>query len=267
MGRRLGVVGTQLSRTNPAGCFDYDRNGARYSLRRAADPRIADYIHAALADARTVLNVGAGSGSYEPTDRYVAAVEPSAIMRAQRPPHLCPAIDSTAEHLPFDDATFDAVMAINTIHHWRDQARGFTEMSRVSRKVVLALTFDPEVWTSIWLAQYSPELTAVTCRRLPRISDISAVLGDDLAVTPVPIPIDCVDGFIEAYYARPESFLSDEIRQAQSGWGLIGADAERRAVNALRVDLESGAWDQRFGHLRRLRAYEGSLRLVVARRG
>ena len=104
------------------------------------------------------------------------------------------------------------------------------------------------------------------CRRLPRISDMSAVLGDDVAVTPVRIPIDCVDGFIEAYYARPESFLSDEIRQAQSGWGLIGADAERRAVNALRVDLESGAWDQRFGHLRRLRAYEGSLRLVVARR-
>jgi hypothetical protein len=211
-----------------------------------------------------VLNVGAGAGSYEPEDREVTAVEPSAAMRAQRPARLAPAIDATAEQLPFADHAFDAAMAMVTIHQWADADDGLRELRRVSRGPVAIMTFDGEALDEFWLAEYAPELIAAERRRYPAIDRIAAVLGGDVTVTPVTIPIDCVDGFTEAYYARPEAFLDTMVRRGQSAWGFAGAAAEERGVTRLREALASGAWDARHGALRTQREYTGSLRLVVS---
>jgi len=193
--------------TTQAGDFDYDIHGHGYAQRRRPDPRIAALIHAALGDARTVVNVGAGAGSYEPADRYVVAVEPSARMRAQRPAAAVPALNATAESLPFDDGAFDAAMATVTVHQWRDLARGLAELRRVARGPVVVLTFDGDELDRHWLAAYAPELIAAERRRYPPVPAIAAALGRTTDVIEVPIPIDCVDGFTEAYYARPEAFL------------------------------------------------------------
>jgi SAM-dependent methyltransferase len=245
-----------------AGDFDYDTHGHGYARRRRPDPRIAALIHTALGDARTVLNVGAGAGSYEPDDRYVLAVEPSAAMRAQRPPGAAPALDATAERLPFDDDAFDAVMATVTVHQWRDPARGLAEMRRVSRGPVIVLTFDGDELERLWLAAYVPELIAAERRRYPAVSGIAAAIGRT-TVTEVPIPIDCVDGFTEAFYARPEEFLDPRVRAAQSAWGFVTPEATHRAVEKLRADLASGAWQRAYGHWRTQPQFVGSLRLLV----
>ena len=245
-----------------AGDFDYDTHGHGYARRRRPDPRIAALIHTALGDARTVLNVGAGAGSYEPDDRYVLAVEPSAAMRAQRPPGAAPALDATAERLPFDDDAFDAVMATVTVHQWRDPARGLAEMRRVSRGPVIVLTFDGDELERLWLADYVPELVAAERRRYPAVSGIAAAIGRT-TVTEVPIPIDCVDGFTEAFYARPEEFLDPRVRAAQSAWGFVTPEATNRAVEKLRADLASGEWQRAYGHLRTQPQFVGSLRLLV----
>jgi len=246
-----------------AGDFDYDTHGRGYAHRRRPDPRIATLIHAALGDARTVLNVGAGAGSYEPDDRYVLAVEPSAAMRAQRPPGAAPALVATAERLPFDDDTFDAVMATVTVHQWRDTTVGLTELRRVSRGPVVVLTFDGDELDRFWLADYAPELIAAERRRYPAIATVAAAIGRLTEVREVPIPIDCVDGFTEAYYARPEAFLDPHVRAAQSAWGFITPEATKRAVDRLRSDLTSGRWQQTYGHLLTQPQFVGSLRLLV----
>jgi len=248
-----------------AGDFDYDTHGRGYAHRRRPDPRIATLIHAALGDARTVLNVGAGAGSYEPDDRYVLAVEPSAAMRAQRPPGAAPALVATAERLPFDDDTFDAVMATVTVHQWRDTTVGLTELRRVSRGPVVVLTFDGDELDRFWLADYAPELIAAERRRYPAIATVAAAIGRLTEVREVPIPIDCVDGFTEAYYARPEAFLDPHVRAAQSAWGFITPEATKRAVDRLRSDLTSGRWQQTYGHLLTQPQFTGSLRLLVGR--
>ncbi|WP_433297935.1 class I SAM-dependent methyltransferase [Actinoplanes sp. CA-030573] len=246
-----------------AGDFDYDTHGQGYARRRRPDPRIAALIHSALGDARTVLNVGAGAGSYEPDDRYVLAVEPSAAMRAQRPPGAAPAVNATAEQLPFDDDAFDAVMATVTVHQWRDTARGLTELRRVARGPVVVLTFDGEELERLWLAAYAPELIAAERRRYPAVPDIAAAIGRSTEVIEVPIPIDCVDGFTEAFYARPEEFLDPRVRAAQSAWSFVSAEATRRAVEDLRSDLATGEWERRYGHLRGQSEFLGSLRLLI----
>ncbi|MEV4095834.1 methyltransferase domain-containing protein [Streptosporangium saharense] len=246
-----------------AGDFDYERHGHGYAGRRRTDPRIAAHVHAALGQARTVVNVGAGAGSYEPLDRHVVAVEPSAAMRAQRPRHLAPAVNAAAERLPFDDDAFDAAMATVTVHQWSDLERGLGELRRVSAGPVVVLTFDPDALDLIWLAEYVPEFVAVERRRFPTIDLIASHLGTRAEVLPVTIPIDCVDGFIEAYYARPEYFLDPEVRASQSAWGFVDDAVESQAVERLRRDLDSGAWDERFGHLREQPEFSGSLRLVV----
>ncbi|SNT63636.1 Methyltransferase domain-containing protein [Asanoa hainanensis] len=247
------------------GDFDYETNGHGYAQRRRPDPRIAAMIHAALGNARTVLNVGAGAGSYEPDDRYVVAVEPSARMRAQRPSTAVPALDAAAEDLPFDDDAFDAVLATVTVHQWADPARGLAELRRVARGPVVVLTFDGDLLDRFWLAEYAPELIVAERRRYPAIATIADAVGPETQVVEVPIPIDCVDGFTEAYYARPERFLDPAVRAAQSAWGFVDALATARAVDRLSGDLSSGAWDARHAHLRTQPTFAGSLRLIVGR--
>jgi SAM-dependent methyltransferase len=246
-----------------SGDFDYETHGHGYARIRRPDPRIAALIHDALGDARTVLNVGAGAGSYEPADRYVTAVEPSATMRAQRPRTSAPAIDATAEQLPFDDDAFDAVMATVTVHQWRDLDRGLAELRRVARGPVVVLTFDGDALDRFWLASYAPDLIAAERRRYPPIDALATAIGRASQITEVPIPLDCVDGFTEAFYARPESFLDDRVRAAQSAWGFITPEATHRAIAHLRQDLTTGQWDRTYASWRTQPHYLGSLRLIT----
>ncbi len=249
--------------TCSAGDFDYEAFGKGYALRRRTDPRIAALVHQALGGARIVLNVGAGAGSYEPNDRHVLAIEPSEAMRRQRPPHLAPAIHGVAENLPFDDASVDAAMAMITVHQWPDLEKGLGELRRVARGPVVVMTFDGDAMDRYWLADYVPELIVVERRRMPLIKAIREGLGGSIEVHTIPIPSDCVDGFCEAFYARPEALLDPQVRAAQSAWGFVAEEIKVRFADELSRDLKSGAWDARYGAWRSLPSYEGSLRLVV----
>ena len=247
------------------GDVDYEQTGHGYSRTRRTDPRIAAQIHAALGDARTVINVGAGAGSYEPADRWVLAVEPAATMRAQRPVGAAPAMRAFAEELPFDDGAFDAAMAILTVHQWSDRPRGIRELLRVSRGPVVVLTFDMVALERFWLHDYGPELTAGDGRRMPTIESLCEMLGEGTRVEQVPIARDCADGFTEAFYARPEAFLDPAVRAGQSVWKFIEEGVHRRIVESLARDLADGRWDVRYGSLRSQDWYLGAMRLVVAR--
>lgn len=247
-----------------AGDVDYAVVGERYAEFRRPDSRIAQLILDALGPASTVLNVGAGAGSYEPTDRDVTAVEPSASMRAQRPDHLPHAIDASAEALPFADRSFDAAMATFSVHQWSDLARGLAEMRRVTRGPIVILSCDPSEVRSFWLDHYAPEVLAAEARRYPSADALAAGLGGPVARLPVPIPFDCCDGFNEAYYGRPEMLLQPAARRACSAWSFVAPDVVDRSVATLSADLESGKWDQRFGTLRSEPEYRGSLYLFVA---
>lgn len=244
--------------------IDYDACAPSYPSQRRADPRIAAHVDAALGDARTVVNVGAGAGSYEPLERHVIAIEPSAGMRAQRPPHLAPAIDATAERLPLDEDSIDAAMAIITIHHWSDPIAGLREMRRVARGPVVVLTFEIDVLARFWMiSDYLPEALADDRERFPTIEAILGALGGG-EVQPIPIPSDCTDGFFESHYAKPEAYLDPQVRAAQSVWSRLPPGVEQRAIDALTADLRSGEWDRRHGYLRTQPAYEGGLRLVIS---
>jgi SAM-dependent methyltransferase len=244
--------------------YDYEVGGKSYARIRQTDPHIASQILAVLGDAQTVLNVGAGTGSYEPIDRYVVAVEPSSVMRAQRDPSR-PAINGTAEALPFDDNAFDASMACLTIHHWPQLKRGLLEMRRVTRGPIVLMTFDPNVIGEYWLSEYCPEMPAADLTRFPTLDTLRSVLGE-ITDMPVEIPLHCNDGFQEAFYGRPEMLLDPQIRAAQSGWSFIPPAAENRFVERLDADLRSGEWDRKYGFLRAQPFYEGALRLVVSQR-
>jgi SAM-dependent methyltransferase len=246
-----------------AGDVDYGVIGVDYAVYRRPDPRIAAQILRALGDAETVLNVGAGAGSYEPRDRQVTAVEPSATMRAQRPAGLPPAIDAVAEALPFDEGSFDAVMASSTVHQWSDLARGIAEMKRVSRGPVVITASDPVRLLDFWLVDYFPEPLIVEQSRFPPITRLVELLGPGTRVEHVPIPLDCTDGFTEAYYGRPELLLEPGVQRAMSSWTLVDPALLRQFEERLSADLASGAWDGRFGHLRTQPTYDGSLRLIV----
>ncbi len=252
------------ARPRPAGDVDYEATGGGYASLRRPDPRIAGLVDAALGNARTVVNVGAGAGSYEPADRDVTAVEPSAQMRSQRPAGSAPVIDATAEDLPFSDESFDAGMATVTIHQWRDVDRGLRELRRVCRGPVVVLTFDPEALSGWWLADYVPELFGAEAPRYPTIEAIGAALGGTTRVSAVPVPIDCTDGFVEAYYGRPEAFLDPVVRAAQSAWQFADPEAVAAGLDRLAADLTSGEWDRRYGHLRTQAEFVGAIRLVVA---
>ena len=242
----------------------YDTIGATYTVTRRTDPRIATGVWAALGDAQTVLNVGAGTGSYEPPGRDVTAVEPSALMRAQRPADAAPCVAAVAERLPFEDQSFDAAMACSTVHHWQDPIAGLREMRRVARRVVV-FTFagtDTGWRRRFWLTRdYLPEVSALLLGR-PSLSEQAHAIG--AYVEPVLIPWDCADGFFEAYWRRPEAYLDDQVRRGVSVWTKVGPDAERRAVHTLRDDLASGRWTERNRDLVDLEAAELGLRLLVA---
>jgi SAM-dependent methyltransferase len=245
--------------------FDYDNKQHSYSSYRQTDPRIAQYITNALGNARTILNVGAGSGSYEPQDRYVISLEPSAKMRAQRTAAgRSPAVIGFADNLPFDDASFDASMAIATVHHWPDVAKGLSEMRRVTRNQVIVFAWDPDSLDDMWNVHYFPELVAAERRRYPTVSSITEALGGNCEIQKIPVPIDCIDGFQDAFYARPEAFLNKEVRQAQSAWGFISDELEASYVKTLADDLASGNWDKQYGHFRTQPEFIGGIRLIVA---
>ena len=248
-----------------AGDVDYGEIGASYARFRRPDPFIAARILDGLGDARTILNVGAGTGSYEPADRDVTAVEPSASMRTQRPARLGAAVDAVAEDLPFADSSFDASMAIVTVHQWRDLEKGLAEMRRVTRGPVVLLVCDPARMREYWLNDYIPEVRAVEASRFPPIPRIAAALGPKVEVTGVPVPLDCRDGFNEAYYGRPEALLDPEARLACSSWSLVPEAAVERFVRHLSADLASGRWDEAHGHLRSQPFFDGPLRLVVGK--
>jgi SAM-dependent methyltransferase len=242
---------------------DYERHGRTYARHRQADPRIAARIHAALGDARTVLNVGAGAGSYEPCDRWVLAVEPSATMRAQRPAGAAPAIDARAEALPLDDGAVDAAMACVTIHHWESSEAGLAELRRVARGPVVVFTFELDHLPA-WQLEYLREGVAKERPRFPPIDDIAAALGGRTRVERIPTPGDCIDGFFEAFWRRPEALLDPEVRGAQSVWALLEPGVEQRIVERLTTALDSGSWDAEHGYLREQHELEGALRLVIS---
>jgi SAM-dependent methyltransferase len=242
----------------------YDTIGASYTVTRRTEPRIAAQVWAALGDARTVLNVGAGTGSYEPTDRYVLSVEPSALMRSQRPPDAAPCLIGSADSLPFDDESFDAAMAFATIHHWPDPIAGLHEMRRVARRVVVFThdTSDAGWLDRFWLTRdYLPEVAELLVGR-PSLTELANAI--DARIEPVLIPWDCVDGFFEAYWRRPEAYLDEKVRRGVSVWAKVGPDAEQRAVESLRADLDSGQWAERNRDLVDLDAAELGLRLLIA---
>jgi SAM-dependent methyltransferase len=245
----------------------YDRIGVGYRQVRRPEPRIAARIDAALGDARTVLNVGAGTGSYEPAGREVTAVEPSQVMIEQRPVGAAPAVQASAEDLPFEDNSFDAALAIITVHHWADPTAGLAEMTRVARERVLILTFDPAPMEGHWLGEYFPRALEIHRGTMPPLEQLTAALGPSAAVEAIPIPRLCEDGFFIALWDRPKLHLDPEVRRASSVWHAMGPEEIEPGLTALRADLESGAWDERHGDLRTTPELDVGLRLLAAAPG
>jgi SAM-dependent methyltransferase len=237
----------------------YDTVGSNYAELRKPDPRIARIIERALGPAQTVLNVGAGTGSYEPAGRAVTAVEPSGEMIRKRGPAAAKAIQANADDLPFADKSFDASMAILTIHHWPDKEAGLREMRRVTRGPIVLLTFDPS--HRPWLTDYVPELAALDETQMPILSDYERWLGP-VQITPVLVPHDCSDGFLYAYWRRPAAYLDPYKRSGSSSfWAVRNAEA---GLQKLKQDIETGAWERRYAELLALDEHDAGYRLVVA---
>lgn len=239
----------------------YDTIGLNYANLRQPDPRIARRIETALGEARTVLNVGAGAGSYEPAGRQVTAVEPSPEMIAQRPASDAVVIEGRAEELPFAEKSFDASMAILTIHHWSDRERGVMEMRRVTRGRMVFLTFDP-AFRGFWLTDYFPALVTLDEGQMPPMTDYGKWLGT-VEISAVPIPHDCTDGFLAAYWRRPAAYLDERVRAAMSSFWALGDVSEGLA--RLKADLRTGAWERRYSHLLDLAELDCGYRLVATR--
>jgi len=237
----------------------YDSIGVNYSKLRTPDRRIAAALENALGSAQMILNVGAGTGSYEPVDRSVTAVEPSLEMIRQRSPNAAEVVQASAENLPFDDDSFDASLAILTVHHWAKPEAGLREMRRVTRGPIVLLTFDPSFRP--WLTDYLPELALLDDERMPVMSDYERWMGT-VRVTPLLIPHDCSDGFLYAYWRRPFSYLDPHVRSGSSSFWAIG-DAEAGLIK-LKDDLDTGDWERRYAELIALDEYDAGYRLVVA---
>jgi SAM-dependent methyltransferase len=245
----------------------YDRIGVGYRDARRADPRIASAILAAIGDAARVVNVGAGTGNYEPTGRdVVIAVEPARAMLEQRRRAASPAVRAVAEALPFPDHAFDVALAVLTVHHWRDLAAGLSELRRVAHRQVLYL-FDTAMTDAFWLVTgYFPEILELGSERAaPSIGTLAEHLDVD-TITAVPVPADCVDGFAGCYWNRPEAYLDPAVRAGMSSFAQLDDSVTTRGVERLRADLRSGAWDARYGELRSRREYDLGYRLVICGR-
>ena len=239
----------------------YDEIGTGYARRRHVDPRLAVPLHAALGDARRVLNVGAGTGSYEPTDRQVVALEPSSVMIRQRPAGLAPVIQGQAESMPFGTKSFDAVMAVLTVHHWSDRQAGFAELQRVAERSAV-LTFDPEVHNRMWLMDYLPEIRDLPSTSGLTIEEVVHGVGGG-KVTALPVAHDCCDGMTVAFWRRPEAYLDPEVRLGSSVLRELDLSPLERGLARLDRDLRNGAWARQYGHLLELDEFDCGLRLVV----
>jgi SAM-dependent methyltransferase len=247
------------------GSTRYDTIGLGYARTRRADGRLGAVIGRALGDARTVVNVGAGAGSYEPTDRHVIAVEPSDVMAGQRPADLAPAIRASAGALPLRDGSVDAAMAVLSVHHWDEETEaGVRELRRVARGRVVIVTFDAEVSGRMWLAaEYLPEVAATDRRTFPSIGQLADWLGGSTHAVGWPIPRDCSDWTFGSFWAHPERVLDGRIAAATSGIARLDPAVRERATRAVGDDLADGTWDARHGHLRRLESYDAGLRVVI----
>jgi SAM-dependent methyltransferase len=243
----------------------YDEIGHHYARSRRADPRFAALIADALGDGASVVNVGAGTGSYEPRDRHVVAIEPSDVMAAQRPAELPPAIRASAGALPLGDASVDAAMTVLSLHHWdQEQEAGVREMRRVARGPVVIVTYDPAVSGEMWLVRdYLPELAELDRRIFPSAERLAGWLGGTTRIAPMAIPRDTPDWMLGAFWAHPERVLDRRARDGTSGFARMNDAVVDRVVAALGADLASGIWDERHGHLRRLDSYDAGLRLVT----
>lgn len=240
----------------------YDTIGLNYADLRRPDDRITEKIDHALGKAEKILNVGAGAGSYEPMNRKVTAIEPSIEMIKQRPPSDAIVIQGSAEKLPFDDDTFDAAMAVLTVHHWSDKPKGIQEMLRVTKGSVIILTFDPLAkW--FWLADYFPKLAELDRWQMPQIATFERWFNE-MIVDVVPIPYNCTDGFLAAYWKRPNAYLDDRVRAAMSSFSAIGDVSS--GIENLEHDLESGEWQRRYEHLLDLSELDCGYRLIVGRK-
>jgi SAM-dependent methyltransferase len=239
----------------------YDTIGTSYTTTRREDPRIRDSIHAALGDARSVLNVGAGAGSYEPRDREVTAVDPSPVMIAQRPSTAGAAMLGRAEALPFGDSSFDAAMAVLSDHHWEDRARGLRELCRVARRRVVFFTWDQRFAQEFWLTRdYLPAFM-----RLPSMGfEDLAEWSNDVRTEPVLIPHDCRDGFYHAFWRRPEAYLDEQVRAGISVFARLEYGDIATMISSLRADLQSGRWKRRNANLLELEELDLGYRIVVA---
>jgi len=241
----------------------YDTIGRTYAATRRTDPRIQEAVDAALGDARTVVNVGAGAGAYEPQDRRVLAVEPSAVMLRQRPRDAAPAVQAAAEALPMVDGAVDAALTVLSLHHWADQEAGLRELRRVARDRVVVLTWDPAFRDTFWLTRtYFPGIVAADAARFPTLARLASWLGPP-QVVPVPVPADCRDGFLAAYWRRPEAYLDPHVRAGISTFQLMPADECADGLRRLRRDLESGAWRRAHSDLLDREALDLGYRLLV----
>jgi SAM-dependent methyltransferase len=242
----------------------YDSIGTSYTRTRRTEPRIAARLNDALGDAQRIVNVGAGSGSYEPADRSVIAVEPSPTMIAQRPPAAAPVVRAVAGALPFADASFDASLAIFTVHHWPDPARGLRELGRVAGRQVF-LTYDAIVEQDFWLVEeYFPEVNALDAGQVGYTSEAIGRVLPVVRVEPVLVPADCIDGFMACYWNRPEAYVDPDVQAGISGLARLDAGVRARGTEHLRRDLASGEWDARYGYLRALTELDVGYRLIVA---
>ncbi|MFF4319127.1 class I SAM-dependent methyltransferase [Streptomyces sp. NPDC001568] len=240
----------------------YDSIGVGYSSVRRPDPRWAGQVQAALGDARTVLNLGAGTGAYEPAGRLVVAVEPSLEMRVQRGPGAAPCVIGSAERLPFDDQSFDAVMAVLTVHHWSDLEAGIAELQRTAARFAI-VTYDMDVQKEFWFTRdYVPEIAEAECSRVPSMARLRDLLGP-CEVTTLPVWHDFTDGFMTAFWRRPEAYLDAATRRACSAFALTDEQAVARGVRRLADDLESGAWHRRHADLVTRDHIDAGFRLIT----
>lgn len=245
----------------------YDSIGSAYSSNRSEDPQLRDRIIRSLGDARGVVNVGAGTGSYEPQDRLVVAIEPSVVMMSQRPADAAPVVQASARKLPLRDDSVDAAMAVLTIHHWdNDLDAGLTELRRVARGPVVVVTYDAEVSNQMWLMQdYLPEVAELDRSTFPSIDRLARALSGDVEIEVVLTPHDTPDWTLGSFWAHPERVLDATARNSTSGLARMDQAVIGRLVTDLRRDLDDGSWEQRHGHLRGQSAFDSGMRLLIAR--